>query len=219
MLSSPRIGGHPGHSEDAERGRDGRERRIDLAQALAVAERVVLPAGVAEDDIARREAGVRRLDHPADRAADHGLADLHAWRVGLARVHAPAHVGVEGEVDGPAQNFALTRHGHRVFDQVEVALLGRALGTRGQHDLTVSLFRHCPLLKRMMLAARTPAPSPRPPYSPCCPAGRISWKQVPSPVERSSRMSPPWARISSRAIARPRPEPPGREEPVKALKS
>src|SRR5262245_25674564 len=45
--------------------------------------------------------------------------------------------------------------------------------------------------------------------------GSSSSNTVPSAVDRTSRMSPPWARISSRAMARPSPVPPDRAEPAK----
>ena len=43
--------------------------------------------------------------------------------------------------------------------------------------------------------------------------GRVRRKIVPEPVLSSSAISPPWARITSRAIASPSPVPPGRAEP------
>src|SRR5437763_7963031 len=44
-------------------------------------------------------------------------------------------------------------------------------------------------------------------------AGRVRRKTVPAPVEEARLSSPPWARTSSRAIARPSPLPPGRADP------
>ena len=51
-LQKARVGGHPRHAEDTERGRDRRQRRIDLAHALAVGHRVGPPAGTGEHDVA-----------------------------------------------------------------------------------------------------------------------------------------------------------------------
>src|SRR5437763_14759436 len=49
-------------------------------------------------------------------------------------------------------------------------------------------------------------------------AGRVRRKTVPAPVDEARLNSPPWARTSSRAIARPSPLPPGRAEPKNGRK-
>src|SRR3954464_1510505 len=55
-----RVAGHPRHAEHAERGRNWREFRIELAQPGTVRNRMRLPAGVAEYDVARLESVVVR---------------------------------------------------------------------------------------------------------------------------------------------------------------
>ena len=51
----PGVGGHARHAEHAQRGRERRALGIELAQAGAVGERVFLPAGVREHDVAHGE--------------------------------------------------------------------------------------------------------------------------------------------------------------------
>ena len=65
---------------------------------LAVARRhhrLVAPAGHVLDEVARREALGLALDHLADRAAVHRLAELERRDVAFHVVHPAAHVGVD----------------------------------------------------------------------------------------------------------------------------
>ena len=55
ISSKPGIGGHAGHAEHAHRGRDRAEFRIDLVQPLAVGQRMGLPAGARQHDVALGE--------------------------------------------------------------------------------------------------------------------------------------------------------------------
>ena len=48
----PRVCGETRHAEDSERGRDRRRRGIEAAGVSRVGDRVRLPAGVRQDDIA-----------------------------------------------------------------------------------------------------------------------------------------------------------------------
>ncbi len=53
-LEQSRVSRHAGHSENAKRGRGRSSFWIELTQALAVRDRVGLPASVGEDDIPGR---------------------------------------------------------------------------------------------------------------------------------------------------------------------
>jgi len=79
--------------------------------------------------------------HRADHAAHHGGADLDRRRVGLGRVHAPAHVRVERQIARLDQYLAGADRRHRPLDQLEITLLGIAVGARGERDATVDLVR------------------------------------------------------------------------------
>ena len=76
-IEQARIGGHAGHAEHADRGRDRRDLRIDLGQTLAVGNRMGLPAGARQHDVALGKTRIVRRDHLADRAAFHHAADRH----------------------------------------------------------------------------------------------------------------------------------------------
>ena len=75
---SPKYAVKPGNAEHMERGLHRRERRIDLAERAAARDRVVLPAELADDDVARGEPRVAALDDLADRLPGHRLADLRS---------------------------------------------------------------------------------------------------------------------------------------------
>ena len=79
---------------------------VDLAQRRAGPMRVLLPAQPILDDVAHLEVGVVGLDHLADGAAGHDLADADGRRIGRRIAHAPAHVGIEREVDDAHQHLA-----------------------------------------------------------------------------------------------------------------
>ena len=89
------VCGEAGHAQAAERVR----RLVEIAKGLqvaAVAEGVVLPAGVGEHELPLAEIGVARRGHAAHRAADHRCPDLDGGRVaGADLVHQVAHVRVE----------------------------------------------------------------------------------------------------------------------------
>ena len=88
-VEQPGIGGHAGHAEHADRGRDRRELRIDLAQALAVGDRVRLPARARQHDVALGEARIVGGDDLAHGAAFHHAADRHRRGVGRPSLMRP----------------------------------------------------------------------------------------------------------------------------------
>ena len=73
----------------------------------------------------------------ADRTAGNDLADPDAFGVRLGRADAAAHIGIERQVDCPAQHLPCTRLRHWTFDEFEVAVLWRTFRVGGQDDLAV----------------------------------------------------------------------------------
>src|SRR2546423_1374643 len=93
-------------AEHADRGRDWRERRIQPAQILALRCSIVLPAGIAGDDVTGAEVRIVRLLDAADGPAHHHFTDGDWCGVGFDVVHAPAHVGIDREVECADQYLA-----------------------------------------------------------------------------------------------------------------
>src|SRR5690606_17798180 len=98
-LEEAEIGREPRHAENAVRSRDRRHRRVDLPRAAA-ADTIFLPADPLFDDVADLVVRIVRLHDLADDTPRHDLADLNNRRIGNDVPHAPAHVGVEREIDG-----------------------------------------------------------------------------------------------------------------------
>src|SRR5262249_45114453 len=125
-LDQAEVGRETGHTEHAESGREGRERRIDLTYTLAVRQRILLPAEESFDEITRGEVCVLRLDHASHRASDHHLTELDRRRVRAGRVHAAAHVGIDGKIKDPDQDLARRRTLDRRLDERKVRLAREA---------------------------------------------------------------------------------------------
>ncbi len=139
-LQESRIGGEARHPEDAQRMRRMLERRAERHQVGAVRQRIVLPAAIGEHEVADGERRVLRRDHTADRAADHHVAERDRRRIGRRVAHAPAHVGVERQVERLQQDFAAGRRGNRGGLQAEVLRDRRAGRTAGQHEPAIDCF-------------------------------------------------------------------------------
>ena len=73
----------PGIPEDAERGGNRGEIRIQLAKLFSVGNGIFLPAPVAFENVADLKFRILRLHYLADGAADHHLADIHGIGIGL----------------------------------------------------------------------------------------------------------------------------------------
>ena len=85
-----------------------------LAQALAVRQRIALPAGCATARCRPwRNRGCSRLTTSADRAAFHHAVDRHRRGIGRSVAHATAHIGIERQPDRAQQHLAVTRRRHR----------------------------------------------------------------------------------------------------------
>ena len=92
-----RCAGHPELAEELL------GRNAEVGQLLRGArgdDRLVAPAGHVLDEVARREAVGLALDHLADRAAVHRLAELERRHVAFHVVHSAAHVGVDRQPAG-----------------------------------------------------------------------------------------------------------------------
>ena len=93
----------------------------------------VAPGGVGEHQRALGDGGRARVDHPADGAALHGLADLPRGGVGLPGVHPAAHVRVDRHDQHPDDDLPVRRVGVLDLDQPEV--LGGRLAVRPGRQL------------------------------------------------------------------------------------
>ena len=123
------------HAEHAEIGRQRQARGVDLAQALAVMDRVRRPVQHAHHDVALGVARVLRLDDLADRAAGQRLVELEGRRVGAQLGHARPHVGIERQETLGDQDLALGKGGQRNGLGAEAVLGDVALGAPGEDDL------------------------------------------------------------------------------------
>ena len=133
-VEQPGIGGHAGHAEHANRGRDRPEFRIDLVQSLAIRHRMGLPAGARQHDVALGKTGIVGGDHFGNGAAFHHAADRHRRRIGRSIAHPAAHIGIERQPDRAQQNLALAGHRLRIFLDAEVRCFGLADRTRDEND-------------------------------------------------------------------------------------
>jgi hypothetical protein len=89
---------------------------------LAVRERVVLPTGVAEHQLAAAKLRMLGSDDAIDRAAHHRLTQLHRARVQRSDlIHHLAHVGIERKVQRSQQHLSLLRRRNVDLFEAEVA--------------------------------------------------------------------------------------------------
>src|SRR5262249_54523170 len=107
---------------------------------------IFLPAEPILDDVAGLEPRVVGLDHLADRATGHDLADPDGGRVGCKISHPPAHVGIKRQIDDAHQHLigAGLRHGNFLDAEIRLRRLARwparkydaAAGLRGHRDVS-----------------------------------------------------------------------------------
>ncbi len=133
-VEQPDVRRHPRHAEHADRGRN-RQQRIELPQIRPLRHADIAPAVVPGHEIAHGERGIARLDDLADGVADHRLADRHRRRVRRLVAHPPAHVGIEREIEGTAQDIAVSDGRRRCLDNLEVVRPRAADGTTAEEDL------------------------------------------------------------------------------------
>ena len=137
-LEQSRVRGQPRHAEDAERGRERRDRGIDLSQTLAARDRVLLPPRGTLHVIARREPVDVRGDDFVNRPADHDGTDFDRRRIRFRGIHPPAHVRIEREKERAQQHFARTGLADRFFLEAKVGRSGFAVRSCGEHDAVIS---------------------------------------------------------------------------------
>ncbi len=142
-IEQPHIGGEARHAQHAQRLRGLRHAGGQGEQVAPVAERVILPAAIGEDQGPLREFGVARLDHARHRAAGHDSADLDRFGVGRRVAHPPAHIGIEGEEQGAQQHLARARPGNRTGFEAEVGGLRRTLRPGGEDDASIAIRSLC----------------------------------------------------------------------------
>jgi hypothetical protein len=128
-------GGEARHAQHTEIGRERQAGRVDLAQALAVMDRVGGPVQHADHDVALGVARVPRLDDLADRAAGQRLVELEGRRVGAQLGHAWPHVGIERQEALGNQDLALGEGGQGNGLGAEAVRGDVALGAPGEDDL------------------------------------------------------------------------------------
>jgi hypothetical protein len=104
-----------------------------------------------------------RFDDFAHGAAHHDLAELDVGGVRLAFRHAAAHVGIEREVNGPAQDLPVGGHRNRRIDDLEITRLRLADRTTLQQHSTVHVRRQW-VPSRADCALRPPALQPSGPF-------------------------------------------------------
>ena len=131
------VGGEAGRAEDVQRRLRRCEARVELAQHAATGDRIVLPAELADDGVAGREARVVARRHFTDDLAGHRLTELGRLRVGAGGAHPPAHVRVDREPLRLDEHLAGPGLGNRRLDELEVRVLRKALGASCKHDLPV----------------------------------------------------------------------------------
>jgi hypothetical protein len=138
-LQQAGIIGHAPHAEHPQRRRDRGLRRVDLADRVRLEQRKVLPAAIADDEVAGREAVEVGFDHLAHRAAGHHLADRDRRRVRRRVAHAAAHVGIERQIDGAGEQFARPWLRRRALLEPEVVRSRPALRPLREDDAAVDL--------------------------------------------------------------------------------
>ena len=80
---------------------------------------------------------VARFDDLSDASADHDLADFDGRRIAARRVHAPAHVGINGKIERAHQHFPIAKSWKGRFDQAEVGFTNHAPGAGRENKLTI----------------------------------------------------------------------------------
>jgi hypothetical protein len=128
-------GGERGHAEHAEIGGKRHSSRIDLAQALAVVDRLGRPVQHAQHRVALGEAGIARVDHFADRAAGQRLAEREGRGIGAHLGHARAHVGIERQEALAHQHLTIGQGRQRHLLLAEAVGCDVAGGAFGEDDL------------------------------------------------------------------------------------
>ncbi len=128
------------HADGTEVGRERDVLGLDLVQAGAVRDAVLLPAEVADDRVTDSELRVLGGFDDAGRAADHRLAERLRRRVRLGVVHAAAHVRIERQEVIAHQDLAGADARDRNALETEIVRRdGATLRAAGKDDALVGL--------------------------------------------------------------------------------
>ena len=100
-----------------------------------VAESVLAPPQIVQDDVADGELGRPGGDDLADRQAGHCLSQRKGRRIGLGIAHATPHVRVDRDEAVVDQDLSGSRVGDRHLDDGKVAGTRLALWVRDEMDL------------------------------------------------------------------------------------
>ena len=137
-----RLTRHPKHPDGC---RERCQRRVELADAAAIGEGVLLPPVAAQHEVPDIVSVEVRLDHAGDGATGHDVADLEPSHVGRTRVHAPSHVRVEREINRPAEHLTLGGARNLGLDETEIGIFRKSLGPRRELNLSVHEVLTCDL--------------------------------------------------------------------------
>ncbi len=111
-------------------------------QPPPVGEQVALPAQHSLHQVTSPEPGVAGLFDDADRDASHHFADGDRRNVaGLIRSPPPVG-GIEGKVDNPDQQLAVSEYRHRLFVKRKIGLFDQSLGASRQAPLSIGCGCH-----------------------------------------------------------------------------
>ncbi len=123
-VEHPEVGREPGDAEHAEIRGDGiLTGHGHHPVGAGAGDRVVRPINHPEDEVPDLVVRAARLHDLADRTAAHRVADLDAGDVGVEAVHPDPDSGVERQVQGSDERFAVGGLGNGRLDDLEVALL------------------------------------------------------------------------------------------------
>ncbi len=115
---------------------------LDLRQLVRFVGRELLPTGRSPDLVADGEAGnVRPLDD-GQTGATHRCTDLGSSGVAGTPLQPGPLAGADGDGNGSAQDFVVSRLRDRALGQGEVGGGQLILGHRGDDHLLILLFRH-----------------------------------------------------------------------------
>ena len=130
-VEQPEIGCHSGHAERAEIYRQRHALGLDLGQAVATRDGVLLNPQDPGDVLVHLEVGVAGFDHPPRRERSHDLADSDRGNVGGGVGHPPPHGGVQRDEQDLDQDLAFARFTHRLLGVVPVLRRRQPDGPRG----------------------------------------------------------------------------------------
>ncbi len=154
-IEQAEVGSHARHAKPSKV--DGQRCHfwIDLVKTFPIADRVFLDAHKPRHIFARSECRILRLDHAAQAARPHHLANTHRRNVRLAFVDPTAHCRIERNVKNFHQQLAIAHLSHRLFHIFPVATFWQA--HRASSKLEFVIESHQLFLRNL---ERIPPPAP-----------------------------------------------------------